>query len=337
MTTTELAHRRSRLRPYLIAGGAGADAALGVLRRGVRRAGRRRPHPRRRRARRPLRARHRRQRPLRRRRLPRVRHQRSGSRGGRGAPPRGRRCRRHRRPRRGGRIHRAPAGGRSLLRLAVGHHPRPVRPAVADRPARRRRRRRAPRWRTTATPTRRSTSATGRPPTRRPAPRSRPPTPARRASATSPSAPPSRSGPRPSSAPCSAGTPVRRARASTSRTSSRPAASTARRPSPASPIFLRVDDAAALAQRVRGARRHGPVRGDLPVRRERRLPRRPGRAVHPVAAGPRLLKERTVDYADQTSTFRFDDSILHLGPTSSTVVRDFTWDQIGEYAAHFAR
>jgi len=43
-----------------------------------------------------------------------------------------------------------------------------------------------------------------------------------------------------------------------------------------------------------------------------------------------------VDYDDQTSPFRFDDTILHLGPTAATVVRDFTWDQIGEYAAHFA-
>jgi quercetin dioxygenase-like cupin family protein len=44
-----------------------------------------------------------------------------------------------------------------------------------------------------------------------------------------------------------------------------------------------------------------------------------------------------VDYDDQTGTFRFDDdAILHLGPESATVVRDFTWDQIGDYAAHFA-
>ena len=43
-----------------------------------------------------------------------------------------------------------------------------------------------------------------------------------------------------------------------------------------------------------------------------------------------------MDYDDQTSPFRFDDSVLHLGPTSSTVVRAFTWDQIGEYGAHFA-
>ena len=38
---------------------------------------------------------------------------------------------------------------------------------------------------------------------------------------------------------------------------------------------------------------------------------------------------------DQTSPFRFDDSILHLGPISSTVVRAFSWDQIGEYGARF--
>ncbi len=39
---------------------------------------------------------------------------------------------------------------------------------------------------------------------------------------------------------------------------------------------------------------------------------------------------------DQTDPFRFDDSILHLGPRSATVVRDFRWDQIGEYAERFA-
>ena len=39
-----------------------------------------------------------------------------------------------------------------------------------------------------------------------------------------------------------------------------------------------------------------------------------------------------MDLTDQTGPFRFDDSILHLGPTSSTVVRDFSWDQIGDYA-----
>ena len=43
-----------------------------------------------------------------------------------------------------------------------------------------------------------------------------------------------------------------------------------------------------------------------------------------------------MDLTDQTSPFRFDDAILHLGPTSATVVREFTWDQIGDYAAHFA-
>ena len=43
-----------------------------------------------------------------------------------------------------------------------------------------------------------------------------------------------------------------------------------------------------------------------------------------------------MDYSDQTSTFRFDDAILHLGPTASTVVREFSWDQIGEYGTHFA-
>ncbi|MET0902598.1 MAG: hypothetical protein ABWZ52_05105 [Acidimicrobiales bacterium] len=43
-----------------------------------------------------------------------------------------------------------------------------------------------------------------------------------------------------------------------------------------------------------------------------------------------------MDLTDQTAAFRFDDSILHLGPTSSTVVRDFSWDQIGDYAARFA-
>ena len=43
-----------------------------------------------------------------------------------------------------------------------------------------------------------------------------------------------------------------------------------------------------------------------------------------------------MDLTDQTGPFRFDDSILHLGPTSSTVVRDFSWDQIGDYAARFA-
>src|SRR5687768_14515940 len=43
-----------------------------------------------------------------------------------------------------------------------------------------------------------------------------------------------------------------------------------------------------------------------------------------------------MDYDDQISPFRFDDAILHLGRESSTVVRDFSWDQIGEYATHFA-
>jgi quercetin dioxygenase-like cupin family protein len=43
-----------------------------------------------------------------------------------------------------------------------------------------------------------------------------------------------------------------------------------------------------------------------------------------------------VDYDDQTSSFRFDDAILHLGPTSATVARSFSWDQIGEYAERFA-
>ena len=44
-----------------------------------------------------------------------------------------------------------------------------------------------------------------------------------------------------------------------------------------------------------------------------------------------------MDDDDQTSPFRFDDAILHLGRTSSTVVRAFSWDQIGEYGARFAR
>ena len=43
-----------------------------------------------------------------------------------------------------------------------------------------------------------------------------------------------------------------------------------------------------------------------------------------------------MDYDDQISPFRFDDAILHLGTTSSTVVRAFSWDQIGEYGARFA-
>ena len=43
-----------------------------------------------------------------------------------------------------------------------------------------------------------------------------------------------------------------------------------------------------------------------------------------------------MDYDDQTSPFTFDDAILHLGPTSATVVRDFSWDQIGDYAVRFA-
>ena len=43
-----------------------------------------------------------------------------------------------------------------------------------------------------------------------------------------------------------------------------------------------------------------------------------------------------MDLTDQTGTFRFGEAILHLGPTSSTVVRGFSWDQIGEYGAHFA-
>ena len=140
MTATEPALApASALRPYLVAGGAGADAALGLLRRRVRRAGRRRRDPRRRRPGRPLRGRHRRQRPLRRRRLPRVRHQRARSRRRRVAAPRGGRRRRHRGPGRGRRRHRAPAGRGSLLRLALGHDPRPVRPPVADptSPARR--------------------------------------------------------------------------------------------------------------------------------------------------------------------------------------------------------
>jgi uncharacterized cupin superfamily protein len=43
-----------------------------------------------------------------------------------------------------------------------------------------------------------------------------------------------------------------------------------------------------------------------------------------------------VDFDDQTSPFRFDDAILHLGPTSATVVRAFSWDQIADYGARFA-
>ena len=43
-----------------------------------------------------------------------------------------------------------------------------------------------------------------------------------------------------------------------------------------------------------------------------------------------------MDTNDQTATFRFDDAILHLGPSSATVVRDFTWDQIADYGAMFA-
>ena len=39
-----------------------------------------------------------------------------------------------------------------------------------------------------------------------------------------------------------------------------------------------------------------------------------------------------MDTSDNTSTFRFDDAILHLGRSSATVVRGFTWDQIGDYA-----
>jgi quercetin dioxygenase-like cupin family protein len=43
-----------------------------------------------------------------------------------------------------------------------------------------------------------------------------------------------------------------------------------------------------------------------------------------------------VDYDDQTSPFRFDDAILHLGISSSTVVRSFSWDQIAEYGERFS-
>ena len=43
-----------------------------------------------------------------------------------------------------------------------------------------------------------------------------------------------------------------------------------------------------------------------------------------------------MDYDDNTSPFRFDDAILHLGPTSATVVRSFSWAEIGEYGARFA-
>ena len=43
-----------------------------------------------------------------------------------------------------------------------------------------------------------------------------------------------------------------------------------------------------------------------------------------------------MDLDDQTTPFRFGDSILHLGPTSATVVRDFGWDQIADYGARFA-
>jgi uncharacterized cupin superfamily protein len=43
-----------------------------------------------------------------------------------------------------------------------------------------------------------------------------------------------------------------------------------------------------------------------------------------------------VDTTDQTSAFTFDDAILHLGAASATVVRGFTWDQIGDYEERFA-
>jgi quercetin dioxygenase-like cupin family protein len=35
-----------------------------------------------------------------------------------------------------------------------------------------------------------------------------------------------------------------------------------------------------------------------------------------------------MDTSDQTSAFRFDDTILHLSIDATTVVRQFSWDQI---------
>jgi len=43
-----------------------------------------------------------------------------------------------------------------------------------------------------------------------------------------------------------------------------------------------------------------------------------------------------MDTTDQTSAFTFADSVLHLGPSSATVVRGFTWDQIDAYGERFA-
>ena len=155
-----------RLRPYLVVDG--ADAAIELLRRGVRRSGRGRPHPRRRRAGRALRARHRRQRPLPRRRLPRVRHPRPRSGG------RGRRCT-SRCADADAVVARAAAAGATVLqpvedrfygsrsgtiRDPFGHQWQIDAPGRGHRP-----RTATPRWPTAATPTRPSTSASGHRPT----------------------------------------------------------------------------------------------------------------------------------------------------------------------------
>lgn len=43
-----------------------------------------------------------------------------------------------------------------------------------------------------------------------------------------------------------------------------------------------------------------------------------------------------MDTTDQTSPFTFDDTVLHLGSDSSTVVRSWTWDQLDAYEAQLA-
>jgi uncharacterized cupin superfamily protein len=40
-----------------------------------------------------------------------------------------------------------------------------------------------------------------------------------------------------------------------------------------------------------------------------------------------------VDTSDQTSPFRFDDTILHLSADAATVVRAWSWDDVGDYEA----
>ena len=154
------------------------------------------------------------------------------------APPRGRGRRRHRRPSVGARRHGAAAGGRSLLRLSLGHPARPVRPPVADRRARHGQHHPGgsrPGDGRRGLPLRdRRPRRTGLRPNHPPARSWRPRGRTRPASATSRSTHPTPTERRRSSGRSSAGRRARAARGSTSRTSRPRVASTARPPSRAS-------------------------------------------------------------------------------------------------------